>query len=735
MDIKRTLLNTIIFALMLTINMNILRAQVDENAKRYIRIGELQSHFTAYGSERAWNNSYYEGLRWPADYSFTDNAVIKRAWVAIKDYTDENGFYWDTWANYIYSGYVTHSLFPMELKQTAKFDPPTVYVDGVNITAPYSGDVDAVNPNQIPDRIVNNVVNMSCGLTMTRRVLAFSQPYHDNYFIKEYVFTNTGNTDYDAEIELSDSLRGLRVGWGTRYSVCREGAANSDNQQSWGKHSWVTRRGENYATHAADVKAFTEDTPLDELDWIRGAFSWLGQSEVVTYDMIGAPDMNGKGRLTAPQFAGSAVLHVDKSVQDRSDDPQQPVFLGWHAGDTYPSIGDLRETDQLGMSQVYDMLSGNPYPNEDKGGTDRFYEENTNSITHKVDPYTIHNDGGGTNVMLTYGPWDLGPGDSIKFVEVEGISGLSRPQCEDIGRRWLTAYRDDSDNGPFELPPDGRFPVEVNYGGTTDDEDLYKNAWVYTGMDSILLTFSRAIRNYNMDYQIPQPPEPPPVFEINSGGDKIMLSWVGSPSESNANFGGYRIYRAVGKPDTLFDRIADLPPGEEYFEDKTANRGFSYYYYIVSYTDGSQNSAGVANPTGVLESSRFYTKTNKAAYLRRKAGTSLQSIRIVPNPYNFKARNKYQYTGEPDKIMFLDIPAYCKIRIYTERGDLIKTISHEDGSGDETWNSITSSRQVVVSGVYIAHFEVTKNYPAGASGDELMYRKGDEAIEKFVIIR
>ena len=77
--------------------------------------------------------------------------------------------------------------------------------------------------------------------------------------------------------------------------------------------------------------------------------------------------------------------------------------------------------------------------------------------------------------------------------------------------------------------------------------------------------------------------------------------------------------------------------------------------------------------------------------------------------------------------MFYNIPPFCTIKIYTERGDLIQTIEHTDGSGDEAWTSITSSRQVVVSGLYIAYFEVTED--AGA------FKKGDNIIKKFIIIR
>ena len=84
--------------------------------------------------------------------------------------------------------------------------------------------------------------------------------------------------------------------------------------------------------------------------------------------------------------------------------------------------------------------------------------------------------------------------------------------------------------------------------------------------------------------------------------------------------------------------------------------------------------------------------------------------------------------------MFLNIPAQCTIRIFTERGDLIEEIVHSDGSGDEAWNSISSSRQVVVSGIYLAHFEVTEDYSDPDTG-EILYSKGESAVRKFVVVR
>ncbi|MBT3496775.1 MAG: fibronectin [Candidatus Marinimicrobia bacterium] len=696
-------------------------SQVAETETRYVKISSLQSHFSAYGSERAWNNSYYEGLRWPADYPYQDNSVIKRTWITTENFVNETNYNWGHYSLYFVLDYVGSSLFPMSLTQSTKFIIPTVYVDGQDIHAVNADKIDEINPNQIADRIITNVVNTSMGLTMTRKIYVFTQQYHDNYFIKEFTFTNTGNTDWDDEIELTAPLNGVRIGWGTRYSCGREGTFNIGDGQSWGKHSWVSVRGEDYAEHVDDI--IDESNPI--VDWLRCGFSWSGQSSNNTFNNIGAPDLRGNGRLTSPHHVGSVVLHVDKNSNDMTDDPEQPTFLGWHAGDTYPKVSNLDASDELNMSKVYDMLSGSPHLG--LGGIDRLdessYESDDSYLIHNTDPASIHNDGGGTNVMMTYGPFDLAHGESITIVEAEGINGLSRIMCETIGGRWKQAYDNPNDNGPFILPD----------GSETSDESIYKNAWVFTGKDSLLETFGRAKRNYDMDMQIPQPPLPPTLFDVKSGGDRIYLSWEASPSEGESDFAGYKIYRALGKPDTIYEEIYDGPNGVYAFEDMSPVRGFSYYYYLVAYNDGSNNTSGLTNPTGPLMSNRFYTKTTRPAYLKRKAGSYLNEIRIVPNPYHISA-TRLQYIGERNKIMFLNIPAQCEIKIFTERGDLIQTIKHSDGSGDEAWDSLSSTRQLISSGIYLAHIRVTEDI-IDESSSNILISENDYIVKKFIVIR
>ena len=229
-------------------------------------------------------------------------------------------------------------------------------------------------------------------------------------------------------------------------------------------------------------------------------------------------------------------------------------------------------------------------------------------------------------------------------------------------------------------------------------------------------TFGLARRNFESGFQIPQPPPPPNIFEVNSGGDRIQLSWSNS-AESSPGFGGYRVFRAISQPDTFFTEIFACGAGTDHpqivneFNDTTAERGQNYFYYILSFADGSNGRD--------LQSSLFWTKTQEPANLKRQAAETVSEFRVVPNPFYIRARNQ-QFLGEPDKIAFFNIPGQCKIRIFTERGDLVTTIEHTDGSGDETWNSTTEAGQTIVSGVYIVVIET----PDGQRG-----------MKKFIVVR
>ena len=151
------------------------------------------------------------------------------------------------------------------------------------------------------------------------------------------------------------------------------------------------------------------------------------------------------------------------------------------------------------------------------------------------------------------------------------------------------------------------------------------------------------------------------------------------------------------------------------FDDTTALRGRNYYYYVVSKDDGSRNDVSPGVP---LVSSKYLTMTNTPAQLKRPANQDLAEIRVVPNPYN-RAANAFG-TVTRDRLAFYGLPGVCTIKIFTERGDLVQTLNHDDGSGDQLWDSLTSSKQIIVSGLYIAVFQT----PDGRS-----------AFRKFIVVR
>ena len=302
----------------------------------------------------------------------------------------------------------------------------------------------------------------------------------------------------------------------------------------------------------------------------------------------------------------------------------------------------------------------------------------------------------------------------MKLVIAEGVGGLSNEAAVAIGRAYKQAGGDDSVEIEFDADSDG--VIE-------DDERMNKNLWVMTARDSLFQTFERAIANFESGYAIPEPPLPPSRLEVTSGVGQIEIEWT--PQEAPA--GGWELWRAEdrfeGVPVTdkyTYERIATLDPGTTSYLDTEVSRGLDYYYYVQAVGSENADDTGLTPTGSPLKSSRYYAQTYQPAQLKREPGATLEAARVVPNPYNLETADAVRYS-QRDQLGFLDIPGNSTIRIFTEMGELVKTIRHEGGSGDEFWDMQTESQQLVTSGIYIA-----------AITDE---DSGDTIYRKFVIIR
>ncbi|GIV59508.1 MAG: hypothetical protein KatS3mg043_0597 [Rhodothermaceae bacterium] len=685
--------------------------------KKWLSAGSLHNWFSSVGSEvesQGFVGTQQDGMRWPGIYRFTDMQAAKGLWIGARNVSDGAGTRYDV--RVVHAGpRVTgaNEFFPVHFELVTRFPLTEVYVDGFLSEGLAPMAVDRVDPDLEADAILINEVNTLLGLTMRRRVLQFSQEYHDNYHIYEYTFTNTGNTDGDEEIELPDqTLEDVFVFWQWRWSVAKETRYIIGNASGWGINTMIDSWGDG-----------VDDVMPDGGPVLRAQYAWHGYwpDKAVAYNNIGGPilpealpDPGGQiastdtlGRLGASQFVGVATLFAESEPGSNTDDPGQPSVVAWlGSDDTYQSNNDA--FNPIKMEQEYTIMSGQGgLQSGGFSGKSHAYIVAPGGLSEWSATHAAPNLGtsGGFSAAYGFGPYTLAPGESFRIVLVEAAAGLSREANVAIGRAYKALGANDD--------------ALIEYKG----HQMTKNAWVFTGRDSLVQTFRRAEANFATGYAAPRPPAPPSTFLVESGGDRIALRWeypAGEPLPDH-----FEIYRASGRFDSTYTLIARVPGTETRYDDVSDDdgepiRGLDYYYYLVAVReDASDGRAGT--PPGALRSSRYFTQTYTPARLKRPPGESLADIVIVPNPFNIGASPDVRWPDQTDKLGFLNIPGRCRIDIYTEIGELVDTILHEDGSGDAYWDHTTASRQVVASGLYIA---VITNLETG-----------ERAFEKFIIIR
>ncbi|HDQ45173.1 MAG TPA: hypothetical protein ENN17_06730 [bacterium] len=689
---------------------------------KWLRVGNLHSTFAIEGAEFEMHRTgnlpeQSDGMRWPAQFRWQDCTAAKSMWVGVTDWEDPVSD--RTYKHKVVcvgprQVFPDTEIMPYFFEMYGRFPAPLVTVDGLTATANRLNDIlEDIRPELKADRMIVNKMRTAIGLDVTRRLMAFSQQNHDNYFIYEYVLTNTGIIDLEGTT-INRTLKDLVFHLQFRYAP-----ANESFKRGWGLSgvSW----GRNTVNHVIGTDPAAPDFEM------RAFYSWYGPFSSAPTDDWGSPDPARTGVLGAAQYPGVVTLHADRSVTDFSDDPYQPRCTWYVGSDQGPQA--INQYDPQLMTRKYTTAMAVYDPDKGQGPMDDGHPAKTHA-EEVGDGYANlwTTDAGGISQGVGYGPYTLAPGDSIRIVVAEGVGGIGRARNLEVGRNWINvAVLNQAPATPM-IMPDGTVLSNPSVAQAND----YKKAWVKTGADSIRKAFRHAIRNFESGYDIPQPPPPPSEFTVRSGGDRIILSWADNAVSWN-KFDGYEVYRAIDKPDTFYTKIFSCNRGNAVhtYEDTTARRGFNYFYYVVSKDDGSANDIRPGVP---LVSSRFYTMTNQPAFLRRPAEDRLEEIRVVPNPFHIRAQELQFGVETPDRIAFFGLPPKCTIRIYTERGDLIKTIHHTDQTGDELWDCTTESKQIIVSGLYIAHFEITEDTYDSETG-AMLFRKGQQTFRKFIVIR
>lgn len=733
---------------------------------QWLDIGTYHSTYTESGAQHEGNSSAPDGMEWPAILRNSSHFRAKALWLGTKNWTDPNGQNFPYFVARIGPRTAGADVtFPVQNVLLSKTPDTRVEVDGAlsfdNVAVV---EAEQVDPSLPADRMVHNIHNTYIGVTVERKAYAYVNQAHDDYNIIEYTYTNTGNTDDDEDIELpNQTLTDTRFFRIHRWRGNLMGAWAVSGGQVWGKFSMVDVVGDGHAEYPINFTA---------------QYLWIGvdpeaQSQ---WDRIGAPlfqDNNwtasgdSLGRLSGASMIGRATIHADNSPGDRSYircnpgtiSTCQPSTMGFMDSD------EALTADGSSHEDYYEWgIRTRENPDRITGGSSHMFPHYADRIEPSGIFWEAKNDAstgkqGGHAATTAYGPYTLAPGEHVRIVLVEGVGGLGFDAGLKIGRSYKLGGSDrDTELIGYDANNDGMIAqgaydysinqIDTDGDGMFDDfghglEEMTKNQWVMVSRDSLFKTLQRGINLYaasnNMStYPIPEAPHSPTLFTVTGRPDKIELAWnppAGGPSRTS-----WELYRTekfedflyvTGCPDNFsvrcgYEHIASLDAGATSYDDSTPIRGTDYYYYLQAVGQSQPDDPdGITGTPGgyALRSSRSNTQTYQPVNLKRRPYGSTGTVadaRIVPNPVNLGSDESIRFAQE-DRVAFFNIPGDCTIKIFTEIGELVHTIEHNDGSGDELWNLTTSSRQLLVSGIYIAVI--------------LDNSTGQQAIQKFTVIR
>ncbi|MEO0293463.1 MAG: hypothetical protein ABIN61_04470 [candidate division WOR-3 bacterium] len=661
----------------------------------------------------------------------------------------------------------------LTIHRYSRYPPPVVKVDKELVSPPWGFRGDVVDSTKVwgtADMMVECHWRLSIGMDVYQRNLAWSQPDHDDYVIWDLTFVNTGNTDRDEEIELPGqrldsvvimrhyealpngglypfgSWAGVTEDHNSRLSYPFKGDSLRINYVALAR-----KGGMNYDTygHKCSVEWGGNPELLDGCGWTGHVILFAPKNPKVpqTYP-ISNPQASNDPAQPSMHSTIEGFYGVVYNLQELTDSSEfRQVYRCMRMGIRGYDDTTKEEVKKVHlMNEVYDVYdttaTGAPtyyYQPQDRMGEK--YIKRGAVFPRDWAYYTFC-----TAPKFSIGPYNMEYGDTIRFVFAVVAGAIHRKTSYELSRYWISGkareygWLKDMEMDSIKAEYLRRDPVAeiytpisayrkiiwpgINAGGVyTWENDCAKDYVVSTGKDSLFKNGLAAQRNFNMNYNIPPSPPPPKIFNVNSSPEGIKLSW--SYDTDPSNLGGFKIYRAMGG--TLYKEEGGVATGDwqlidslgpevrEYIDTIGIVRGYDYYYSITAIS------------TSGVESGKWLTMTQEpfAARLLDPPGMSLDEVRVVPNPLNTRLGiDRSHFSDDQYKITFRHLPPICTIRIFTESGELVKTIEHTNGSGTEFWQEYwyltTINNQRPASGIYIAHIQT----PDGKS-----------IVRKFIIIR
>jgi hypothetical protein len=614
-----------------------------------------------------------------------------------------------------------HSTVPVApgAKRFWKQRPPDRIVKGINLsTGDWLNGKDFLGSDDTPTTQMGvAMANTAMGITITLRDYVFDLV---DFAISEYVFKYTGHTgSYDGlgnEITYSQPIQDYYLGIKFRPIIANQDVVENSSGWKEGTDDWVDFTRE-------------EDGTL-----LRVIYGWDGDAgaNYQAEDDEGDPLYFTSGLFAASQYPGMAVLHVDQAPNDPSDDLTQPhrfhVSYGGNVATNVLTVGrNLSRTD---VYQILDQGPDSPSPFDWTGWKDAGYPGEEGQFWSYNSPHAT--DEGRFNQMgtLGFGPYQFNNiGDSIRVVLCYAVGMLDWESNIDLASRWKSHSIDKGEKNRILRSGRDSLFTKIKW-----IKDLFDSKFVSNGGN-----LNRTLSEMSADIGIP--PAWPESVSLDPVVGGCRVEWM---PVSNAV--GYRVYRRAridfdpNEPRlepaySLVYQCGGINPGEgiEYspqvdstvWVDQNVYPVFQYWYAVTSF-----NEQGI-------ESSHFITRTNPLPSDNTYGSVSpfgleyfdLDEVHVIPNPYHVKSLRLYDW---PENVLaFVNLPANCRIRIFSQNGTLIFSDYHHSESALPAsrydWNMRTSNDQTIASGIYIYVIDQCRQH----QGQEINKSK----VGKFSVIR
>ena len=572
--------------------------------------------------------------------------------------------------------------------------PPTFNIVGHTLVKNYNFSQSAQEAEEYSFEVVTGVdpagaAEPAIPLRVSRKRMVWSLPQYDDFIIQREVYTNEGSTtiqDWYNSITYS-----INIATGVPY------ATSFDDEYVWDASFSTFREEQGNFVFYDDTSMPPNQNPV--------AYG------ISPGDVTG--DRGDPGNIT-----------IQNSIDRRLYSPQ--IFTD--------NIVDVTP-NKFGEKRVYQGIY-HRILNENPGAPDEDFWQPTNRdpdyVLARMTPRqarmswreanadastvdgNIHERLGAFNLGI--GPYDIAPGDSVELIRVIALGEMDRNVTE---RGGLEATQNYLEAGMANLKANWAAALGI------------VQAWQRTG------DWNAGITAY-----------PPPTVgdapfasnddviqvelfadpEMGTQGFDITFTAVPNsyvdPIKGRNDWAGYKIYQSEARIEGPWEEVANifrdqaaaLTTGNKVTYRLATKSGIPYRYWVTSYDEDGLESG-------------FTAYTYDALAAKPAPSNDLSEVLVIPNP--FRQVSGLADPSEEKRISFLNIPGMCTIRIFNVAGELIRTVEHNDGFGEEAWGSasegdylLTRFFQNVQPGVYIYHIE------SHVPGHE-----GEARTGKFIIIK